>query len=54
MFQQLCQYIAGTGSLISIGFETHQFISHRGVIKGVNPNAGNPLYDFPNWEIMMD
>ena len=54
MFQQLCQYIAGTGSLISIGFETHQFISHRGVIKGVNPNAGNPLYDFPNWEIMLD
>ena len=54
MFQQMCQYIAGTGSLISIGFETHQFISHRGVIKGVNPNAGNPLYDFPNWEIMMD
>ena len=54
MFQQMCQYIAGTGSLISIGFETHQFISHRGVIKGVNPNAGNPLYDFPNWEIMLD
>ena len=53
-YELLCDYIAGTGSLISIGFETHQTVSHRGVIKGLNPNFGNPLYDFQNWEIMLD
>ena len=26
----------------------------RGVIRGLNPNIGNPLYDFQNWEIMLD
>lgn len=51
IYQQLCEYVAGTGALIPIGFEQQQIILHRGVVKGVNANLGNPLYDFPNWKI---
>jgi len=47
----LAQYLINTGSLISIGFEKQEIITHRGVVKGVEPNAGNPLYNFVNWEI---
>lgn len=54
LFQQLCDYINNTGSLISIGFESQQLIVHRGVVKGLDPNIGNPLYNFENWEIMID
>ena len=43
-----------TGALISIGFESQQLIVHRGVIKGLDANIGNPLYGFENWEIMID
>ena len=54
-YYKLCDYICrSTGSLITIGFEKHQLISHRGAIKGIDPNAGNPLYNFQNWEIMLD
>ena len=54
VYQQLCEYINTNGALISIGFESQQLIVHRGVIRGLNPNIGNPLYDFQNWEIMLD
>lgn len=54
-YLKLCDYICrSTGSLITIGFEKHQLISHRGAVKGIDPNAGNPLYNFQNWEIMLD
>ena len=54
-YRKLCEYISlSTGSLISIGFEKHQIISHRGVVKGIDANAGNPLYNFENWEINLD
>ncbi len=54
-YYKLCDYICrSTGSLITIGFEKHQLISHRGVIKGIEANAGNPLYNFQDWEIMLD
>ena len=54
-YYKLCDYIShSSGSLISIGFEKHQLISHRGVVKGIDANAGNPLYNFENWEIMLD
>ena len=36
---------------VVIGFEKQQLITHRAAIRGVNPNAGNPLYDFTNWDI---
>ena len=54
VYQQLCEYINTNGALISIGFESQQLIVHRGVIRGLDPNIGNPLYNFQNWEIMLD
>ena len=53
VYQQLCEYINTNGALISIGFESQQLIVHRGVIRGLAPNAGNPFYDFQHWEIML-
>ncbi len=53
-YEELCQYLLDTGSLITIGFEKQQVYTHRGVIKGVDPNAGNPMYDFANWEIDLE
>lgn len=51
-FQALCEYVfSTTGSLIIIGFEQQELISHRGVIRGIDANLGNPLYGFENWEI---
>ena len=54
LYKQLCDYIISNGALIAIGFEDQQLIVHRGVIRGLNPNLGNPLYNFQNWEIMLD
>ena len=54
VFQQLCEYINTNGALITIGFESQQLIVHRGTIRGLNPNIGNPLFGFKDWEIMMD
>ena len=53
-YEELCQYLLDTGSLISIGFEKQEIFTHRGVVKGVDPNAGNPMYNFSNWEIDLD
>ncbi len=54
-YQLLCDHVTTTSaSLITIGFEKQQIITHRGVIKGVNPNMGNPLYGFDSWEIFLD
>lgn len=54
-YYKLCDYISGsTGAFVSIGFEMNQIISHRGVIKGIDANAGNPMYNFENWEINLD
>ena len=51
-YSQFCQYLTGqSGSLITIGFEKQQIITRRGVCKGVEPNAGNPLYNFINWTV---
>ena len=51
-YLQLCQYLFNTtGALVCIGFERQQLITHRGVARGIDPNAGNPLYNFPNWII---
>lgn len=51
-FQTLCEYVCSTtGSLIVIGFEEQELISHRGVIRGIDANLGNPLYGFENWII---
>ena len=53
--QDLCEYITrSSGNLITIGFEKQQIITRRGVCKGVEPNAGNPLYNFANWTIDLE
>ena len=53
-YRILAQYILTNGDLIPIGFEKQEVITHRGVCKGVDPNMGNPLYNFPNWEIDLE
>ena len=50
----MCEYLACSGAIISIGFEQQEIIVHRGMIRGLNANLGNPLYDFQNWEIILD
>ena len=52
VYNQMCEYLTGTaGSLVTIGFEKQQIITHRGVCKGIDANIGNPLYNFSNWTI---
>lgn len=51
-YRNLVDYVTQNASLITIGFEKQQIICHRGVVKGVNANVGNPLYDFMNWEFI--
>ena len=53
-YEILCKYLVESGALITIGFEKQQIILHRRVVKGVNANLGNPLYDFENWEIILE
>ena len=51
-YYQLAEYITrNVGSLVTIGFERQQIITHRGVCKGIDANIGNPLYNFANWTI---
>ncbi len=50
-YYELASALLNNGELITIGFEKQEVITHRGVVKGVNPNAGNPLFDFVNWQI---
>ena len=51
-YYQLAEYITrSVGSIITIGFERQQIITHRGVCQGIDANAGNPLYNFPHWTI---
>jgi ABC-type transport system substrate-binding protein len=50
-YYAFCYYLSQNATIIPLGFEKQQIITHRGVIKGVDANAGNPLYDFRNWEI---
>ena len=50
-YYAFCYYLSNNATIIPLGFEKQQIITHRGVIKGVDANAGNPLYGFQNWEI---
>ena len=52
-YLEFCNYLAQNATIIPIGFEKQQVITRRSVMKGVNPNMGNPLYDFNNWTIIM-
>lgn len=52
MYRQFADLLSINATLIPIGFEKQEIISHRGIIKGINANFGNPLYDFVNWEFI--
>ena len=53
-YRTLCEYIFSAGGFVTIGFERQQLICHRGAVKNVDPNVGNPLYNFVNWDIELD
>lgn len=53
-YYELAQYVSTQAVIIPIGFEKQQIICHRGVIRGLDPNIGNPLYGFENWTIELD
>lgn len=51
-YEQFANYVlTSSAHFVTVGFEKQELITHRGAVKGVNPNMGNPLYDFQNWEI---
>ena len=50
-YYAFCYYLSNNATIIPLGFEKQQIITHRGVVKGVDANAGNPLFNFENWEI---
>lgn len=52
-FKALSEYIANQAVIIPIGFEKQQLIVHRGVIRGLDPNIGNPFYGIKDWEIIL-
>ena len=52
-YNQFCSYLTENCPIVVIGFEKQQIITHRGCVKGVDANAGNPLYNFQNWEITL-
>ncbi len=51
-YRNLADLISLNAMLIPIGFEKQQIICHRGVVKGIDANYGNPLYNFVNWEFV--
>lgn len=51
-YRSLAELISLNAMLIPIGFEKQQIICHRGVVKGIDANYGNPLYNFINWEFV--
>lgn len=50
-YLDFCKYLSENATIIPLAFEKQQIITHRGVIKGVNANAGNPMYGFKDWII---
>ena len=52
-YRAFAEYVlTNLAQFVVIGFEKQQLITHRQAIRGLNPNMGNPLYDFKNWTIM--
>lgn len=53
-FSAFADYILTTDPyFVVVGFEKQQLITHRAAIRGLDPNAGNPLYNFANWQIQL-
>lgn len=54
-YRAFAEYILTTkAQLVVIGFEHQQLITHRAAVRGVDPNMGNPLYNFQNWRIQFN
>lgn len=51
-YRTLAELVSLNAMLIPIGFEKQQIICHRGVVKGIDANYGNPLYNFVNWDFV--
>ena len=50
----MCSTICSGGHFITLCFEKHQMITHRGVIVGVKVNENNPLTNVANWTISFE
>ena len=53
-YEEMVKFVSDNGALISIGFEKQQLITHRGIVRGVDANIGNPLYEFQNWQLYLE
>ena len=53
-YEEMVKFVTDNGALITIGFEKQQLITHRGIVRGVDANIGNPLYNFENWQLYLD
>ena len=49
--EDMCRTLCNDGGIITLCFEKHQMITHRGVITGVKVNENNPLANVANWKI---
>lgn len=50
-YEAFCKYLSENATIITLGFEQQELITHRGVIKGLNPNLGNLFYGINNWVV---
>ena len=54
-YRAFAEYVlTNLAQFVVIGFEKQQLITHRQAIRGVDPNMGNPFYNFKNWTIMFE
>ena len=54
-YHAFAEYVlTNAAQYVIIGFEKQQVITHRQAIRGIDPNMGNPLYNFPNWTIVFN
>lgn len=52
--QSMCEYLINQAYIIPLGFEKHQFITHRGTVLQVNVCENNPAYQVAGWTISFD
>ena len=48
---KMLQYIADNALMITICFEKHQLVAHRGMISNITVGQNDLLFDFSNWDI---
>ena len=50
-YQAFCKYLGENATIITLAFENQELITHRGVIKGLDPNMGNLFYGLQDWVV---